>query len=281
MIEIPDISRKPVKERFAGKAAIVTGGSAGIGRAIAEELCREGARVVFTGRNEADGRAAEEEMRARGMEARFVPGDMGEDGVCERIVAETVQVFGRIDCLVNNAFSFRANHADATREDWDHIFRTGPAAYALMISLCAGQMKNQGGGAVVNMSSVSAHIAQKKRWTYNAAKGAVHQLTRCAALDLAPSNIRVNSVSPALIWTRELQKTLDMAPDREQFYRMWGDFHMLRRIGVPVECAGPVLFLLSDDASFITGADLPVDGGYLAMGPQGLGLFTPQYPSIK
>ena len=281
MIERDEHPRKTIKDRFAGKTAIVTGGSAGIGRAVAEELCREGARVVFTGRDQANGQAAEEQMRDVGMDARFVQGDMGKEDVCERIVAETIRHYSRIDYLVNNAFSFLAKHEDATQRDWDYVFRTGPSAYALMIGLCASEMRKQGGGAVVNMSSVSAHIAQKKRWTYNAAKGAVHQLTRCAALDLAPYNIRVNSVSPALIWTRELQKTLDRAPDREQFYQLWGDFHMLRRIGDPVECAGPVMFLLSDDASFVTGADLPVDGGYLAMGPQGLGLFTPRYPSTK
>jgi NAD(P)-dependent dehydrogenase (short-subunit alcohol dehydrogenase family) len=104
------------------------------------------------------------------------------------------------------------------------------------------------------------------------AKGAVAQLTRCAALDLAPDRIRVNSVSPGWIWTREVEKAAE--GQREKYGPIWGQYHMLGRLGYPVEIAGPVLFLLSDDASFITGTDLPVDGGYNGLGPEGLGQTT-------
>jgi NAD(P)-dependent dehydrogenase (short-subunit alcohol dehydrogenase family) len=133
-------------------------------------------------------------------------------------------------------------------------------------------MASAGGGAMVNVSSISAHIAQKDRWTYNAAKGAVGQLTKCQALDLAPMGIRVNSVDPAWIWTNETDKAADLdGGGREKWDPIWGRFHMLRRMGLPVEVARPVLFLLSEDASFITGTSLLIDGGYLAMGPEGLG----------
>jgi NAD(P)-dependent dehydrogenase (short-subunit alcohol dehydrogenase family) len=129
-----------------------------------------------------------------------------------------------------------------------------------------------GGGSIVNVSSISAHIAQKDRWTYNSAKGAVAQLTRCQAMDLAPMGIRVNSVDPAWIWTNETDKAANAdGGGREKWDPIWGAFHLLRRMGLPVEVARPVLFLLSDEASFITGASLLVDGGYLAMGPEGLG----------
>jgi NAD(P)-dependent dehydrogenase (short-subunit alcohol dehydrogenase family) len=158
---------------------------------------------------------------------------------------------------------------DATREDWHRSFDVGPFGFALMTQLVAQAMKRGGGGAIVNVSSISAHVAQARRWTYNAAKGAVSQLTRCSALDLAPHGIRVNSVSPGWIWTRECDKAAE--GDREKYDPIWGEYHMLGRMGQPTEIAGPVLFLLSDDASFITGTDLPVDGGYLAMGPEGLG----------
>jgi len=115
-------------------------------------------------------------------------------------------------------------------------------------------------------------VAQKERWTYNMSKGAANQLTKCAALDLAPWGIRVNSVSPGWIWTREVYKAADMdGGGREKWDPIWGSYHMLRRCGEPVEVARAVLFLLSDDASFITGTDLPVDGGYQSMGPEGLG----------
>jgi NAD(P)-dependent dehydrogenase (short-subunit alcohol dehydrogenase family) len=138
-----------------------------------------------------------------------------------------------------------------------------------MGSLVAEPMREQGGGSIVNMSSISAFIAQPNRWTYNAAKGAVHTLTKCMALDLASYGIRVNSVSPGWIWTREVDNAA--GGDRATWEPVWGQYHMLERCGEAVECAGPVLFLFSDDASFITGADLAIDGGYESIGPEGLG----------
>jgi NAD(P)-dependent dehydrogenase (short-subunit alcohol dehydrogenase family) len=145
----------------------------------------------------------------------------------------------------------------------------GPIGYATMVRCAAPEMRLQGGGAIVNLSSISAHIAQPSRWTYNAAKGAVNQLTRCMALDLAKDNIRVNTVSPGWIWTREVDKAA--GGDRGKWGPIWGKFHMLRRLGEVEECAAPVAFLLSDEASFITAAELMVDGGYRGMGSEGLG----------
>jgi NAD(P)-dependent dehydrogenase (short-subunit alcohol dehydrogenase family) len=144
----------------------------------------------------------------------------------------------------------------------------GPVAYATMIQLAAPHMQKAGGGAVVNMSSISAHIAQPNRWTYNAAKGAVNQLTRCAALDLAPA-IRVNTLSPGWIWTREVDKAANF--DRAKWGPVWGKFHMLRRLGTVEECASACAFLLSDEASFVTGTELMVDGGYCGLGSEGIG----------
>jgi NAD(P)-dependent dehydrogenase (short-subunit alcohol dehydrogenase family) len=153
--------------------------------------------------------------------------------------------------------------------------RVGPIAYSLLATSAVEPMKAQGGGAIVNMSSISAFIAQPNRWTYNAAKGAVLNLTRCMAFDLAKYGIRVNSVSPGWIWTREVYKAADRdGGGREKWDPIWGEYHMLGRCGEPIECAGPVLFLLSDDASFITSSDLAIDGGYNGMGPEGLGKTT-------
>ena len=121
----------------------------------------------------------------------------------------------------------------------------------------------------MNLSSISAHIAQPNRWTYNGAKGAVNQLTRCMALDLAPHKIRVNTVSPGWIWTREVDKAAQ--GDRKKWGPIWGKFHMLRRLGEVEEVAAPVVFLCSDAASFITAAELMVDGGYIGLGSEGLG----------
>ena len=264
-------TRTPVARRFAGKVALVTGATHGIGHAIALELLREGAEVVATGlpADVEEGRAA---FRAVGFAPLVVAGDLADETFRRELVAQTLARHGRVDCLVNNAFSFLAKGLDATPEDFARSFNVGPVAFASLIQLVAEPMTRQGGGAVVNVSSISAWIAQPNRWTYNLAKGAVAQLTRCAALDLAPHRIRVNSVSPGWIWTREVDKAA--GGDREKFDPIWGQFHMLGRMGHPVEIAGPVLFLLSDDASFITGTDLPVDGGYNGLGPEGLGQNT-------
>jgi NAD(P)-dependent dehydrogenase (short-subunit alcohol dehydrogenase family) len=199
-------------------------------------------------------------------------GDLMNDAFCGELVRAALGRFGRIDGLVNNAFSFLAKGLDATPADFARSFGVGPVAFSRLIQLVAEPMTRQGGGAVVNVSSISAWIAQPNRWTYNMAKGAVAQLTRCAALDLAPHRIRVNSVSPGWIWTREVDKAA--GGDRAKYDPIWGQFHMLGRMGHPVEIAGPVLFLLSDDASFITSTDLPVDGGYNGLGPEGLGANT-------
>lgn len=267
-------TRVTIKERFRGKVAIVTGGASGIGCAIVEELCKEGASVAFSGIS-AIGETTAKELKAQGYDVLFAQGDMFEELFCQRLVAATLAKWGKINYLVNNAFSFTAKSLDATREDWERTFMVGPVGYATMASLVAEPMRQQGGGAIVNMSSISAFIAQPHRWTYNAAKGAVHNLTKCMALDLASYGIRVNSISPGWIWTREVYKAANQdGGGREKWDPIWGEYHMLGRCGEPIECAGPTLFLLSDDASFITATDLAVDGGYQGMGPEGLGKTT-------
>jgi NAD(P)-dependent dehydrogenase (short-subunit alcohol dehydrogenase family) len=268
-------ARKAIKDRFAGKAAIVTGGSSGIGYSVVEELLKEGASVCFTGISEA-GFQAEKNLKNAGFaNVIFCRGDMVEEEFCREVTEKTANAYGRIDYLINNAFSFLAKGDEAKTADWERSFFVGPVGYARMIQNVKPYMQKQGGGAIVNMSSISAHIAQINRWTYNAAKGAVNQLTKCAALDYAKYNIRVNSVSPGWIWTREVQKAADLdGGGRKKWEPIWGAYHMLERCADPVEVAGPVLFLLSSDASFITGTDLPIDGGYQSMGPEGIGKTT-------
>ena len=156
----------------------------------------------------------------------------------DQIVEKALQRFGRVDYLVNNAFSFLAKGPDATLDDWHRTFEVGPIAYARLGSSAAEAMRKAGGGAIVNVSSISAFIAQPGRWTYNSAKGAVHTLTKCMALDFALHGIRVNSAI-RLIWTNELLKAA--GGDRAKWDPVWGQFHMLERCGDPVEVAASIL----------------------------------------
>jgi len=252
-----------------GKAAIVTGGSRGIGKAIVARLLEEGVRVLFCGRNEKVGLQTLDELRRdNGGDVCFQACDMEEPSTPAMLVAKARELFGELDFLVNNAFPFTAKAMDATYEDWQHVMMSGPVAYARMIAEFATQRQRKE-GSVVCVSSISGHIAQPHRWTYNAAKGAVKQLIRCAALDLSP-HIRVNCLSPAWVWTDEVAKATSDGR-RESVPQAWEEYHMLQKLQETPQIASAVAFLLSDDASAVTGHDLFADSGYLAMGPEGLG----------
>lgn len=252
-----------------GKRALVTGGAQGIGRACVEAFISYGCSVVISDIEEETGKATEKELKAQGADVHFIHGDMLDESFCEEQVKFAVEKMGGLDFLINNAFSFIAAGLEAKRDEWQRSMQVGPMGFAKMIQEVANPMAAAGGGSVVNISSISAHIAQPGRWTYNAAKGAVDQLTKCAALDVAPMGIRVNSVSPGWIWTREVLKAAGY--DQEKYEPIWGKYHMLRRCGKPEEVASACMFLCSDESSFITGTDLPVDGGYLGLGGEGIG----------
>ena len=255
---------------WQGKVAIVTGGASGIGAATAREFAAGGATVVIFDINSAGGRQVVDEVQASGgRTAHFRQVDVSDADACRAAVLEVAALLGRVDYLVNDAASFIGKGLDVTTADWERSLGVNVRGYANMVQACLAPMRAAGGGAVVNVSSISAHVAQPNRWTYNACKGAINTLTKCMALDLAPHHIRVNTVSPGWIWTPEVAKAA--GDDRAKWEPVWGRYHMLRRLGEPREVARAVLFLCSDDASFITAAELPGDGGYLGMGSEGLG----------
>ena len=257
-----------------GKAAVVTGGSRGIGKAIVERLLEEGVKVVFTGRNVQTGEKTLAEFKEKFPEADvyFLAGDTELKSTAKELMAYALEKFGRLDFLCNNAFPFTAKAMDATEEDWVHVFKAGPIAYANMI-VAFVEARGDKDGVVVCTSSISANVAQPLRWTYNAAKGAVSQLIRCAALDYP--NLRINAFLPSWVMTDEVLKA---TPDGtwESTPQAWKDYHMYGRLQTSEEMASIAAFLLSDDASAITGANIDATGGYLAMGPEGRG-FTSNF----
>lgn len=254
---------------WSGKVAIVTGGASGIGAATVQEFAHEGTAIVIFDINQAAGEQTAENLRSAGSEAYFFQVDVSNSEACRAAVGEVAQKLGRIDFLLNNAVSFIAKGLDVTDAEWERSLGVNVRGYANMVQAVYPTMKQTKRGAIVNIASVSAHIAQPNRWTYNACKGAIVTMTKCQAFDLASDGIRVNCISPGWIWTPEVSKAAN--GEREKWEPVWGKYHMLRRLGEPREVARAVLFLCSDDASFITATELLVDGGYMGMGAEGLG----------
>jgi len=252
--------------RLRDKVAIVTGGGSGIGRATCVLFAEEGASVFLSDLNTASGQETARLIEEQGGAAKFTQADMSRESECRRVVDECLQAFGRVNILVNNAAAFVLKSIEATPDDWKTVMETNVFGYAYMMRFVAEEMKKQGGGSIVNLGSMSSVIAQPGLLTYNASKGAVLQMTRCAALDLAPDNIRVNCVCPGVIWTGQVQKmAAEMGLTKEQAVAQWGAQQMIRRVGEPREVAYAILFLASEESSFCTGSALFADGGYTAL----------------
>jgi NAD(P)-dependent dehydrogenase (short-subunit alcohol dehydrogenase family) len=249
--------------RLLDKLAIVSGGATLIGAAVARALAREGAKVVIADIDEARGAALAAEL---GPGARFARADVTSDDDIDALVAASLEHGGRIDVLVNVAAAYVDNGLASPREEWRRAFDVNLFGAVMLLRAVRPHMAAAGGGAVVNFGSGSARVAQIGRWTYPATKAAMLQFTRSAALDLAADRIRVNAVSPGWTWSGVLDQIT--GGDRAKAERVAAPFHMLGRLGTPEEVAEAVLFLCSDQASFITGATLAVDGGYSALGPE-------------
>lgn len=249
--------------RLPGKTAIITGVGAGIGEAIAIRFAEEGARLVLNDISAAAGEATLKKVAAAGAKAIFVEADISQESGARRISERAIEAFAGIDILINNAADFTqksVEHADPA--DWQKVLGVNVIGTALVSKHAIPHMKAKG-GAIVNLASMSAVIAQPDFATYNASKGALLTMTKCMALDLAPYKIRVNSICPGCILTsasyREIAR---LGLTFEQWRDRVAPLHMLNRLGEPREVANAALFLASDEASFITSAHLMVDGGY-------------------
>ncbi|MHB1560590.1 MAG: SDR family NAD(P)-dependent oxidoreductase [Isosphaeraceae bacterium] len=253
--------------RLAEKVAVVTGAGMGIGRATAELFAEEGAAVVIAERDEATGREVEKAIKAAGGRALFVPTDISDEPSVERMAAQAVASFGSINILVNNAAVFVLRGIDATVAEWREALEVNVMGPAIVAKHVVSAMRQAGGGAIVNLGSISSFIAQPNFVTYNTTKTAILGLTRCMAMDLAADNIRVNAVCPGVVWTQIVEKQATrMGLDRAavDVHPEWAGAQLIKRCADPREIAYAILFLASDEASFITGTPLMVDAGYTA-----------------
>ncbi|HSB75366.1 MAG TPA: SDR family oxidoreductase [Terriglobales bacterium] len=259
-------------EGLKGKVSIVTGGATLIGAAVVRAFQREGARVVIADVNEQGGQAVAKEL---GKDVLFVKTDLADDAQVSACVERAVAAFGGVDFLVNLACVYIDDALNSTRKDWLDSYNINLVGGVMMLKAARPHMIKRGGGAVVNFGSISAKVAQTGRWLYPVTKAAILQLTRNEAMDLAADKIRVNSVSPGWTWCRLMDDLTH--GDKAKTNRVGGPFHLLGRVGEPEEVAQAVLFLCSSHASFITGTDLAVDGGYSAMGPE---MAAPAIPKL-
>ena len=254
--------------RLDGKVAAVTGGASGIGEATVRLFVAEGARVAFADRDGARGSEVAEQIRARGGEILFVEARMERQAEAQAFIRRTVERFGRLDILVNNA-AIRLYHtvADASEESWDTIWGVNVKGYAFCAQAAVPVMRRFGKGSIVNIASNSAVIASYHSVQYDTTKAAVTGLTRAMARDHAEDGIRVNALCPGPTLTPfHRRRAAEAGKSLEEFREEFGRPTMLKRPAEPPEIAACVLFLASDEASYVTGACLFADGGETSMG---------------
>ena len=246
--------------RLAGRAALVTGASRGIGRAVAERLARDGADIAITVHRE-PGEATLEAVRAAGVRALALAADLADADAPGGAVAAAHAAFGRLDILVNNAGGTRiAPLLETSAAEWDRVFALNVRGPFLALQAAARLMVARGRGAIVNVASVAAHGPRPTVPAYAAAKAALISVTRSAAAALAPHGVRVNAISPGLIDTRIWEVFRGEPAGHEMFEERLAGIAM-RRAGTPEEVADAVAYLVSDEARYVTGQDWNVCGG--------------------
>jgi NAD(P)-dependent dehydrogenase (short-subunit alcohol dehydrogenase family) len=253
--------------RVQDRVAVVTGGAMGIGAACCRLLAREGARVAVTDVEAGAGEEVAREIEASGGTARFWHLDVGDEPECARVLGDVVEALGEISILVNNAGIAGVDKPthEVTEEEWDRVQRINVKGVFFCTKHAVPSMKRAGGGSIINLSSIYGLVGGPDVPPYHASKGAVRLMSKTDAMIYAADRIRVNSIHPGYIWTPMVEKHFrDAGTSLEEGRKAAAQLHPLGRMGEPEEIAYGVLYLASDESSFVTGTELVIDGGYTA-----------------
>ncbi len=253
--------------RLDNKVAIVTGGAMGIGKAAAEVLAREGAKVAIGDINEKVGEETTELIRKDGGEVFFQKTDVSVSADVERLINAAVDRYGKLDVLVNNVgIAISGSVADISEEDWSRVLNVNLSGVWRGMKYAIPHMIKNGKGSIINTSSVQSLVGFHDWAGYAASKGAINSLTQQAAIDYAPQQIRINAIAPGTIMTPMNEKIFKEMADPAALIKSWNDAHPIGRFGQPEEVANLILFLASDESSFITGEIVRIDGGMAIKG---------------
>lgn len=252
--------------RLAGKVAIVTGGSLGIGRAIAQRMAEEGATIAILDVLDQEGEGLQATLAAEGRTAKYWHCDVSREMQVADVMGDIAKTFGHIDVLVNNAGVSGANKPthEISEAEWDFVQAINVKGVFFGVKHAIPHLKKAGGGSIINLSSIYGLVGAPDVPPYHASKGAVRLMTKTDALLYAPDRIRVNSIHPGFIWTPMVEKHLSSMGEVEAGRKAVDALHPLGHIGEPDDIAWAAVYLASEESKFVTGAELAVDGGYTA-----------------
>ncbi|MDE2488985.1 MAG: glucose 1-dehydrogenase [Alphaproteobacteria bacterium] len=253
-------------DRLKGKVAIVTGAALGLGRATATRMAEEGASVGLFDILDDQGQALADELAARGFKARYWRCDTSKEAEVQRAIDEAAAHFGRLDILVNNAGVSGANKPthELTEAEWDYVQAINVKGVFFGVKHAIPHMRKAGGGSIINLSSIYGLVGAGDVPPYHASKGAVRLMSKNDALTYAPDRIRVNSVHPGFIWTPMVQHFVADSGDTQAARQATDALHPLGHMGEPDDIAWGCVYLASEEAKFVTGSELVIDGGYTA-----------------